>query len=316
MTKQEAMNEAAEAELYRLEGVVLTRTVIREVFLNGWLAAEAAAMERPLMVLDLDFQNESRNALGTIGEGMATLLANHRDLAAAGLRGSDRGVAILKHLQEIGDNVRGVGSAIGDKFGVVLDAIKHVGETTEAVLDQVMPQEDTEAYDYSHGIHDDSGKYLPCSKAVYELFLSRGVTEPMHADVKADPTSGLGKLWADVPVKLEDVSDETLRDLWRSEQIDTRRFVEEQDRRDKIAIGIDPAHGADAMAYAFMRKDEAAKEPFELSDLRRQLETAKMLEAFWRKTAATRGERIKSLGDQVMDMGEMMDRLTGRITGA
>lgn len=243
---------------------------------------------------DLD---EIRDALGTIGEGIATLLANHRDLAAAGLRGSDRGVAILKHLQEIGDNVRGVGGAIGDKFGVVLDAIKHVGETTEAVLDQVT------AIDV---VNIEVAREEP--EDAYPV-----TTEPMHIDVKAAPTdaSGLGRLWADVTVQLEDVSDETLRDLWRSEQIPTSRYMEETIRRDGIKDKLDPGYGPHVDTDKI-----SIGEPFEVADLRNQLRIAKTLEAFWRKTAATRGERIKAIGEQVMDMGEMVDSLTGRITGA
>lgn len=185
--------------------------------------ANDAAIER---------HNELRDALGTLGEGMAATLQGIKSLQEAGLRGGDRGVAILKHLQEIGDNVRGVSGSIGDKFGVVLDAIKHVGETTEAVLDEVTTPEVVNVME---------------------------TTEPMHAEVKAEPTSGLGKLWADVPVNLEDVSDETLSLLHRSDQITTARFIEETERRamkeafGKPSIGVAPAHGADAMAYTFMR---------------------------------------------------------------
>ncbi|HKY45621.1 MAG TPA: hypothetical protein VJM50_21205 [Pyrinomonadaceae bacterium] len=62
-----------------------------------------------------------------------------------------------------------------------------------------------------------------------------GITEPMHADVKAEPVdaSGLGKMWRDVPVDLADVSDETLHMLLASGQISEGRYLEENDRRAK-----------------------------------------------------------------------------------
>ena len=62
-----------------------------------------------------------------------------------------------------------------------------------------------------------------------------GTTEPMHAEVKAEPTSGLGKMWRDVPVDLADVSDETLDDLHRSGQISTARYIEERGDRQAAA---------------------------------------------------------------------------------
>lgn len=293
-----------------------------DAFTAGFQAGAAWQKERDTRLVDeaintglyveQSFQDDVRDALGTIGEGMAELMKRQDELQAAGYRGADRGVAILKHLQEIGDNVRGVAGAIGDKFGVVLDAVRHVGETTEAVLDQVMPQE------------------VNAMEAV--------MTEPMHARVKAsgyyDPgnlkplaadESGLGKLWADVTVNLEDVSDETLADLHCSGQLSTARYVEERGRR--IAAKIDLGKGlvplieeterrVNEAGFKAINDKMAAGEPFELADLRRQLETAKMLEAFWRKVAAARGGRIKTLADQVMDMGEMVDALTGRATGA
>lgn len=226
---------------------------------------------------DTAFKDEIRNAIGTLGEGMAEALKLLKQ-TPSGYHVKENFRAVLLNLQEIGDTNRRVEGMIGDKFGVVLDAIKHVGETTEAVLDQVMPQEVV------------------------------GYTEPMHADVKAAPVddaSGLGRLWADVPLRLEEVSDKTLKELFLSEQIPTSRYMEEIKRREK------PSH--------FERVDTdkiAIGEPFEVADLRNQLRIAKMLEAFWRKTAAARGGRIKTLADQVMDMGEMVDDLTGRVTGA
>lgn len=286
---------------------------------------------------------ELNEAIDAIAQGVAKLLVGQQELAAAGLRGADRGVAILKHLQEIGDNVRGVSGAIGDKFGVVLDAVKDVGEKVEACM--TIASNTEEGLSVSIEKLDKLGveKWREAIKHVE----AEGITEPMHDRVKAsgyyDPgnlkplaadESGLGKLWADVTVNLEDVSDETLDDLHRSEQIGTARYVEERGRRiaEKIDlgegiakhVGVDPAHGADAMAFTFMRdgktlgtmKEFPVGEPFELADLRNQLRTAKMLEAFWRKAAATRGARIQALADQVMDMGEMVDALTGRTTGA
>lgn len=280
MTKQEAMNEAAEAELYRLEGVVLTRSVIRDVFLNGWLAAEAAAMERPLMVLDLDFQAEIRDALGTLGEGMAATMQGIKSLQEAGLRGADRGVAVLKHLQEVGDNVRGVSGALGDKFGVVLDAVKDVGEKVEACM--AIANNTEEGLAVSIEKLDKLGveKWREAIKHVE----AEGITEPMHAEVKAmeaamappahtfrnkegqvyrvldEPVkaadydeSGLGKLWADVPVNLEDVSDETLKDLATTEQITEARYWEERDRRD----GLMRSAKAERFAYAALRAIDA-----------------------------------------------------------
>lgn len=179
-------------------------------------------------------------------------------------RGADRGVAILKHLQEIGDNVRGVSGAIGDRFGVVLDAVKDVGEKVEACM--TIASNTEEGLSVSIEKLDKLGveKWREAIKHVE----AEGITEPMHAEVKAEPViiesnpeapgdwvksafmrgkvkaadydeSGLGKLWADVTVNLEDVSDETLDDLHRSEQIGTARYVEERGRRiaEKIDLG-------------------------------------------------------------------------------
>lgn len=141
------------------------------------------------------FQDEVRNALGTLGEGMAELLQCTKALQVAGLRGADRGVALLKHAQENGDIARRVEALVGDKFGVLLDVLKHVGETTEAVLDQVMTP---------------------------EIVNVAETTEPMHADVKGAPS-------ASIPI--EDVSDETLRALAVSGQISDARYYEEYNRR-------------------------------------------------------------------------------------
>lgn len=208
------------------------------------------------------FQDEMRNAIGTLGEGMAELMRKQDELQAAGYRGADRGVAILKHLQEIGDNVRGVSGAIGDKFGVVLDAVKDVGEKVEACM--TIASNTEEGLSVSIEKLDKLGveKWREAIKHVE----AEGITEPMHARVKAsgyyDPgnlkplaadESGLGKLWADVTVNLEDVSDETLRALAVSGQISEARYFEEYSRRHPKHVGVDPAHGADAMAYTFMR---------------------------------------------------------------
>lgn len=227
---------------------------------------------------DTAFQDEIRNAIGTLGDGIAEMLKRQGDLNAMGLRGSDRGVAILKHLQEIGDNVRGVSGAIGDKFGVVLDHIKDVGEKVEACMTIASNTEEGLAVSIEKLDKLGVEKWREAIKHVE----AEGATEPMHAEVKAEPViiesnpeapgdwvksafmrgkvkaadydeSGLGKLWADVTVNLEDVSDETLRALAVSGQISEARYFEEYSRRHPKHVGVDPAHGADAMAYTFMR---------------------------------------------------------------
>lgn len=182
---------------------------------------------------------ELNEAIDAIAQGVAQLLVGQQELAAAGLRGSDRGVAILKHLQEIGDNVRGVSGAIGDKFGVVLDAVKDVGEKVEACMTIASNTEEGLAVSIEKLDKLGVEKWREAIKHVE----AEGITEPMHAEVKAADydESGLGKLWADVTVNLEDVSDETLDDLHRSEQITTARYVEERGRR--IAAKIDLGNG-------------------------------------------------------------------------
>lgn len=274
--------------------------------------------------------NEIRDALGTLGEGLAFLTKRQGELQATALRGADRDIAILKHLQEIGDNVRGVSGAIGDRFGVVLDAVKDVGEKVEACM--TIASNTEEGLSVSIEKLDKLGveKWREAIKHVE----AEGTTEPMHAEVKAGPViiesnpeapgdwvksafmrgkvkaadydeSGLGKLWADVTVNLEDVSDKVLKDLFLSDQIPTSRYMEEVKRREKPGD--------------FERVDTdriAIGEPFELADLRDQLRVAKELEAFWRKTAAGRGDRLRMLHEQIIEMGAMIDRLTGRETGA
>lgn len=190
---------------------------------------------------------ELNEAIDAIAQGVAKLLVGQQELAAAGLRGADRGVAILKHLQEIGDNVRGVAGNVdvGNRNGILAFAevdgvkgmIRDVGEKVEACM--TIASNTEEGLSVSIEKLDKLGveKWREAIKHVE----AEGVTEPMHAEVKAADydESGLGKLWADVTVNLEDVSDETLDVLHRSGQITTARYVEERGRRiaEKIDLG-------------------------------------------------------------------------------
>lgn len=220
--------------------------------------ASWAHEDAPQPILSSDVA-EIRNALGTLGEGIAEMLKRQGDLQAAGLRGADRGVAILKHLQEIGDNVRGVSGTIGDKFGVLKDAIEvgtRNGITTFAEVDGVkaMIADVGQKVEACMTIASNTEEGLSVSiekldklgvekwREAIKHVEAEGITEPMHAKVKAADydESGLGKLWADVPVNLEDVSDETLRELAVSGQISEARYFEEYSRRSKP---VDPGYG-------------------------------------------------------------------------
>lgn len=187
-----------------------------------------------LMVSDLssnqnDAFDEIRNAIATLGDGMAEMLKRQSELAACALRGADRGVATLKHLQEIGDNVRGVSGAIGDKFGVVLDAVRHVGETVEATLDAVLVAKAENDPDFIDApVSDEMGE---------RPYLKEYISE-------------IGKEWAKVPVNLEDVNDATLKDLATSEQIDGRQYWQEVDRRQKERLNKMAYDDANGRLYA------------------------------------------------------------------
>lgn len=147
---------------------------------------------------------ELRIALGTLGEGIAEMLKRQGELAAAGLRGADRGVAVLGAIKDVGEKV---------------EACMAIANNTEEGLAVAIDKLD------KLGVE----KWREAIKHVE----AEGTTEPMHAEVKAQPVdaSGLGKLWADVPTKLEEVSDETLHELLLSEQITPGRFIREHDRR-------------------------------------------------------------------------------------
>ena len=129
--------------------------------------------------------NKIWEALGMLGEGMAAILQGIKSLQEAGLRGADRGVALLKHAQENGDIGRRVEAQIGDKFGVLLDVVKDVGQKVEASLEVATNTEDglVQAMDKIDKLGVE--KWREAIKHVE----AEGITEPMHADVKAEPTA-------------------------------------------------------------------------------------------------------------------------------
>lgn len=68
-----------------------------------------------------------------IAQGVAKLLQGQQELAAAGLRGADRGVAIMKRLQEVDDQVRKA-QAIGVDIGQKVEACMALASNTEEGL--------------------------------------------------------------------------------------------------------------------------------------------------------------------------------------
>lgn len=86
-----------------------------------------------------------------------------------------------------------------------------------------------------------------------------------------------------------------------------------------VIAGVDMAKpGSDKTVFSFVRSDGkmhnvAFVKDQEASDaLRERLRVAEISVTFWRKLAATRSEYAAMLREQIMQMGDMLDALTGQ----
>lgn len=226
---QQAANEYTSKFVFPYGSESVRCTV--EAFAAGAAWQKERTSQMQLDAKPAEFYSEIRDALGTLGEGMAATLQGIKSLQEAGLRGADRGVAVLGAIKDVGEKV---------------EACMAIASNTEEGLAVSIEKLD------KLGVE----KWREAIKHVE----AEGTTEPMHAEVKAQPTdaSGLGKLWADVPTKLEEVSDETLHELLLSEQITPGRFIREHDRRHGVKRDRLTAHDVIAMMEkAMLAADEA-----------------------------------------------------------
>ena len=239
--------------------------------------------------------------------------------AVAGL--VTRQQAVMTALDTMGGNIALIMKQNGDHGGIVGKIWANTAERFQEMGQALTRIEtDTKPVGFQLGrieakIEDVGQKVEAVGYMVADEVEVSGITEPMHAEVKAEKPEA--DAWF-IPSKgrtmtIQTADDDTLNDLHRTGQITTARFLEEQGRRmakggtyqldrGTLHVGVDLA------------KDAAGDG--ETAYLLERLRKAEMLEAFWRRMSGTRGDMIAALRENMMTMGDLIDNLTGRNTGA